>query len=86
MINLLIWLVAGAAIGWVASIMMRTNAQQGTIMNIVVGIVGALVGGFLLGANTINENVFNLNALLVSLVGAVVLLAIVNLVQRGRVR
>ena len=86
MINLLIWLVAGAIIGWVASIMMRTNAQQGTILNIVVGVLGALVGGFLLGANTINQNVFNLNALLVSLVGAVVLLAVVNMVQRGRVR
>jgi uncharacterized membrane protein YeaQ/YmgE (transglycosylase-associated protein family) len=86
MINLIIWLVAGAAIGWIASMVMRTNAQQGTILNIVVGIIGAMIGGFLFGSSTINQNVFNLNALLVSLVGAVVLLAIVNLVQRGRVR
>ena len=86
MINLIIWLVAGAAIGWVASMMMRTNAQQGTILNIVVGVIGALIGGFLFGSSTINQNVFNVNALLVSLVGAVVLLAVVNLVQRGRVR
>jgi uncharacterized membrane protein YeaQ/YmgE (transglycosylase-associated protein family) len=86
MINLLIWLVAGAAIGWVASMVMHTNAQQGTILNIVVGVVGAMIGGFLFGSSTINQNVFNVNALLVSLVGAVVLLAIVNLVQRGRVR
>jgi uncharacterized membrane protein YeaQ/YmgE (transglycosylase-associated protein family) len=86
MINLIIWLVAGAAIGWIASMVMHTNAQQGTILNIVVGVVGALIGGFLLGASTINQNVFNVTALLVSLVGAVVLLAIVNLVQRGRVR
>ena len=86
MINLIIWLVAGAAIGWVASMVMRTNAQQGTILNIVVGVIGAMIGGFLFGSSTINQNVFNLNALLVSLVGAVVLLAIVNLVQRGRVR
>jgi uncharacterized membrane protein YeaQ/YmgE (transglycosylase-associated protein family) len=86
MINLIIWLVAGAAIGWIASMVMRTNAQQGTILNIVVGIIGAFIGGYLFGSSTINQNVFNLNALLVSLVGAVVLLAIVNLVQRGRVR
>jgi uncharacterized membrane protein YeaQ/YmgE (transglycosylase-associated protein family) len=86
MINLIFWLVAGAAIGWVASMVMRTNAQQGTILNIVVGVIGALIGGFLFGASTINQNVFNVNALLVSLVGAVVLLAIVNLAQRGRVR
>ena len=86
MINLIIWLVAGAAIGWVASMVMRTNAQQGSILNIVVGVIGAMIGGFLLGYSTINQNVFNVNALLVSLVGAVVLLAIVNLAQRGRVR
>jgi uncharacterized membrane protein YeaQ/YmgE (transglycosylase-associated protein family) len=85
-INLIIWLVAGAAIGWVASMVMHTDAQQGTILNIVVGVIGAMIGGFLLGSSTINQNVFNVNALLVSLVGAVVLLAIVNLVQRGRVR
>jgi uncharacterized membrane protein YeaQ/YmgE (transglycosylase-associated protein family) len=86
MINLIIWLVAGAAIGWIASMVMHTNAQQGTILNIVVGVIGAMIGGFLFGSSTINQNVFNVNALLVSLVGAVVLLAVVNLVQRGRVR
>jgi uncharacterized membrane protein YeaQ/YmgE (transglycosylase-associated protein family) len=86
LINLIIWLVAGAAIGWVASMVMRTNAQQGTILNIVVGIIGALIGGFLFGSSTINQNVFNLNALLVSFIGAVVLLAVVNLARRGRVR
>jgi uncharacterized membrane protein YeaQ/YmgE (transglycosylase-associated protein family) len=86
MINLIIWLVAGAAIGWLASMVMHTNAQQGTILNIVVGVIGALIGGFLFGSSTINQNVFNVTTLLVSLVGAVVLLAIVNLVQRGRVR
>jgi uncharacterized membrane protein YeaQ/YmgE (transglycosylase-associated protein family) len=86
MINLIIWLVVGAAIGWIASMVMRTNAQQGVILNIVVGVIGAIIGGFLFGSSTINQNVFNVNALLVSLVGAVVLLAIVNLVQRGRVR
>ena len=86
MINLILWLVAGAALGWIASMVMRTDAQQGTILNIVVGVVGAAIGGFLFGSSTINQNVFNVNALLVSLVGAVVLLAVVNLVRRGAVR
>jgi uncharacterized membrane protein YeaQ/YmgE (transglycosylase-associated protein family) len=86
MINLIIWLVAGAAIGWIASRVMHTDAQQGAILNIVVGVIGAMIGGIVFGLSTINQNVFNVNALLVSLVGAVVLLAVVNLVRQGAVR
>ena len=86
MINLIVWLLLGALIGWLASMVMRTDAQQGAILNIVVGIVGAMIGGFLLGGPTINDSGLNLTALVVSFVGAVILLAIVNLVQRGRVR
>ena len=85
-INLVLWLLFGALVGWLASMVMRTDAQQGALLNIVVGVIGALIGGFLFGANTINQNAFNLTALLVSFVGAVVLLAIVNLVRRGTVR
>jgi uncharacterized membrane protein YeaQ/YmgE (transglycosylase-associated protein family) len=85
-INLIIWLLVGALIGWLASMVMRTDAQQGSLLNIVVGIVGAMIGGFLLGGPTINSDALNMTALLVSLVGAVVLLAIVNLFTRGRVR
>jgi uncharacterized membrane protein YeaQ/YmgE (transglycosylase-associated protein family) len=85
-INLIIWLILGALIGWLASMVMRTDAQQGPILNIVVGIIGAMIGGFLLGGSTINDNAFNLTALVVSFIGAVVLLAIVNLVRRGSVR
>jgi len=88
--NFIIWLVVGGVIGWVASLLMRTNGQQGIILNIVVGIVGAFLGGWLLapmfGAGTINQNDFSLGGLAVSLLGAVILLAIVNLVRRGRVR
>jgi uncharacterized membrane protein YeaQ/YmgE (transglycosylase-associated protein family) len=84
--NLIIWLLVGALVGWLASMVMRTNAQQGTILNIVVGVIGALIGGYLLGGPTINSNALNLTAIAVSFVGAVILLAIVNLVQRGRVR
>lgn len=88
--NFLIWIVIGGIIGWLASIVMRTNAQQGLFLNIVVGIVGALIGGWLisplLGAATINQNDFSLSSLLVSFVGALILLAIVNFFQRGRAR
>jgi uncharacterized membrane protein YeaQ/YmgE (transglycosylase-associated protein family) len=86
MINLILWLVVGALIGWIASMVMRTDAQQGILLNVFVGIVGAAIGGFLFGANTINSGGFSLSALLVSFVSALILLAIVNLVRRGRVR
>jgi uncharacterized membrane protein YeaQ/YmgE (transglycosylase-associated protein family) len=86
MINLIIWLLIGALVGWLASMVMRTDAQQGTILNIVVGIVGAMIGGFLLGGPSINTDALNVTAIVVSFVGAVVLLGIVNLVTRGRVR
>ncbi len=90
MINFILWLVVGGLIGWVASIMMRTNAQQGIVLNVIVGIVGAFLGGMVLsplfGMGTINQNNFSLPALLVSLLGAVILLAIVNMFRRGSVR
>jgi uncharacterized membrane protein YeaQ/YmgE (transglycosylase-associated protein family) len=84
MINLIVWLVAGALIGWLAGIVMHD--QGGLVINIVVGVVGALIAGLLLNQPTINQSVFNLNALVVSLIGAIVLLAVVNLVRRGRLR
>lgn len=88
--NFIIWLVVGGLIGWVASMIMRTDAQQGIILNVVVGIVGALLGGWflspLLGTGTINSNDFSLGSLGVSLLGAIILLAIVNLVRRGSAR
>ncbi len=86
--NIIIWLIAGAVVGWVASVIMKTSGQQGLILDIVVGIVGAFIGGYfispLVGAGTINQGDFSLPALLVSLVGAVILLAVVRLVRRGR--
>jgi uncharacterized membrane protein YeaQ/YmgE (transglycosylase-associated protein family) len=91
MINFILWLVFGALVGWLASMVMRTDAQQGLLLNIIVGIIGAFLGGFVFnllgfsGAN-INDSTFNLSALLVSFVGAVILLAVVNLVRRGQVR
>ena len=88
--NFIIWLIVGGLIGWVASMIMKTDAQQGMILNVVVGIVGSMLGGWLiaplLGTGTINQNDFSLMGLLSSLIGAVILLAIVNLVRRGNVR
>ena len=91
MINFILWLVFGALVGWLASIVMRTDAQQGALLNIVVGIVGAFVGGLVfnflgIGGSSLNNNNFSLGGLLVAFVGAVILLAVVNLVQRGRAR
>lgn len=87
MINLIVWLVIGGVIGWLASLIMRTDGQQGILLNVVVGIVGAAIGGWvlspLLGVGTINQGAFSIGGLLVSLLGAIVLLAIVNLVRRG---
>ena len=83
-------IIVGGILGWLASIVMRTDAQQGIILNIVVGIVGALLGGFLLspllGGAPITSGAYDIRSLLVSFLGAVILLAIVNLFRRGRVR
>lgn len=88
--NLIIWLIVGGVIGWLASMLMKTNGQQGIILNVVVGGVGALLAGWfispLVGVGTINQGNFSLPALLVSFVGAAILLAIVNLFRRGSVR
>ena len=90
MINIIVWLVVGGVIGWLASIVMKTDAQQGIVLNVVVGIVGAVLGGWLLaplfGTGTINQDNLSVPSLAVSLLGAVILLAIVNLVRRGTVR
>jgi uncharacterized membrane protein YeaQ/YmgE (transglycosylase-associated protein family) len=85
MIGIIIWLVVGGVVGWLASIVMRTDAQQGILLNIVVGIVGAFIGGLLIGGGSIN-NAITLYSFLVSLLGAIILLAVVNLVRRGSVR
>ena len=90
MINIIIWLVVGGIIGWLASLVMRTDAKQGIILNVVVGIVGALLGGWLIaplvGGSSINQGDFSLQGLIISFVGALILLAVVNLIRRGVVR
>ena len=88
--NVIIWLIVGGLIGWLASRIMNTDAQQGIGLNVVVGIVGALLAGWLItpliGGATINDGDFSLGGLVISLLGAIVLLAIVNLFRRGRTR
>ena len=87
--NIIIWLIVGGIIGWLASMIMKTDAQQGIILNVIVGIIGAFIGGWLIGplvgAGSINAG-FSVMSLVVSLIGAIILLAIVNLFRRGRVR
>jgi uncharacterized membrane protein YeaQ/YmgE (transglycosylase-associated protein family) len=88
--NIIIWLIVGGVVGWLASVLMRTDAQQGIVLNVIVGIVGAALAGLfispLVGIPTINQGVLSAGSVLVSLLGAVVLLAIVNLLRRGTAR
>lgn len=83
--NIFLWVIFGALSGWIASLIMGTNRQQGCLMDIVVGIVGAFLGGLvfsLFGGRGVTG--FNIYSLLVAVLGAVVLLAIVGAVRRKR--
>ncbi|MEI7646426.1 MAG: GlsB/YeaQ/YmgE family stress response membrane protein [Chloroflexales bacterium] len=82
MLNLLVWLIVGAVIGWAAGLVL--GDRNSVVVNIIVGVVGAMIGGFLFGGPTINQNALSLNAMLISLVGAIIFLGIVQLVRRGR--
>ncbi len=82
--GIIIWLIVGGIVGWLASIIMRRDAQQGIFLNVVVGIIGALLAGWLLG-DGINEAI-TIRSFLFSLIGAVILLAIVNLFTRKSIR
>lgn len=89
--TLILALIIGGIIGWLASIVMRTDASQGILLNVVVGIIGSLLGSFLLGglfgaSGTLTSGSFDLGTLLAAFVGAIILLAIVNLFRRGAVR
>lgn len=85
LVGLIVWLVIGGVVGWLASLVMRTDAQQGILLNVVVGIVGAFIGGLIFSGGSINQGL-TVYSFIVSLVGAIILLAIVNLVRRGSVR
>lgn len=86
--NIFIWLVVGGLLGWAASAV--TRVREGILLNVIVGIVGAVLGGWFLspfvGVSTINQGDFSAPGLIVSFLGAVILLAIVNLIRRGALR
>ena len=85
--SFILWLVIGGVVGWLASLIMRTDGQQGILLNIVVGIVGAFIAGLIFSRGNINQgSPLDITNILVSLVGAVILLGIVNLIRRGSVR
>ena len=88
--SIILILIVGGIIGWLASMLMRTDGQQGVILNVVVGLVGAVIGGFLIspyiGGGKVTNGSFDLPSLIAAFIGAVELLAIVNLVRRGSVR
>lgn len=83
--GIIMFLIVGGLIGWLASLIMRTDGQQGIFLNIIVGIVGSFIGGLLFAGGSIGGGL-TMMSFLASLLGAVILLAIVNLVRRGRVR
>jgi uncharacterized membrane protein YeaQ/YmgE (transglycosylase-associated protein family) len=88
--GIIVLLIVGGIIGWVASMIMRTDGQQGIFLNVVVGIIGALLAGFiitpLIGGAPITSGVISIQSVIMSLIGAIVLLAIINLFRRGAVR
>lgn len=85
MINIILWIVFGALAGWIASMITKTNEQQGALGNIITGIVGAFLGGYLVKVLTGNEvEGFNLGSLLVAILGAVILISILKLLRRGK--
>jgi len=86
--SFILWLIIGGVLGWLASMIMGTNDRQGKFLNVIVGIVGAFLGGLLLaplfGTGTINQYDFSFGSLAVSLLGAVILLFVVGLFRRRR--
>ncbi|OGG19050.1 hypothetical protein A3D78_06810 [Candidatus Gottesmanbacteria bacterium RIFCSPHIGHO2_02_FULL_39_14] len=75
--GILLWIIFGAIAGWIASVIMKTNSSQGTMMDIVLGIVGAVVGGFLMGlVGQSGVTGFNLYSMIVAVIGAIVVIYI----------
>lgn len=83
-VNIIVWIIVGAIAGWLASIVMKTNRQQGLMTDIIVGILGGFIGGFLLNALNVGGGVTGLNlaSILTAFIGAVVLLALIRMVNR----
>jgi uncharacterized membrane protein YeaQ/YmgE (transglycosylase-associated protein family) len=86
LINIIIWLVVGGVAGWLASLVMARDGQQGILLNIIVGIIGAIIAGWIFGGGANLNNGINVMSFVYSVIGAIILLAIINLINRGRVR
>lgn len=81
--GIILWIIFGALVGWIASMIMKTDGQQGALLNIIVGIVGALIGGFVMRALGYSDvSGFNFYSFGVALLGAIILIAIVKAVRR----
>jgi uncharacterized membrane protein YeaQ/YmgE (transglycosylase-associated protein family) len=83
MMEIIAWIIFGALAGWIASIIMGTNAEQGAVGNIIVGIIGAVIGGFIMRSLGAEVTGFNFGSLLVAIGGAVLLLFIMRIFSRG---
>ena len=84
LVNFILWIVLGAAAGWIASMIMGRDAQMGALANIIIGILGAVVGGFLFNlVGLAGDTGFNFWTLVVAVVGSVVLLFLIGLVRRA---
>ena len=83
--GILSWILLGALAGWVASIIMKKNRSMGAMANIVVGIIGAFIGGFVMNLIGAKADVtgFNLESFIVALIGSIILLEIINLIKKG---
>ncbi|MBN1312138.1 MAG: GlsB/YeaQ/YmgE family stress response membrane protein [Anaerolineae bacterium] len=83
--DIVVWIIIGAVAGWLASLVMKTNRKQGLLMDIIVGIVGAFIGGFVLNLLGVGGGVtgLNLTSLLTAFIGAVILLAILRVIRKG---
>jgi uncharacterized membrane protein YeaQ/YmgE (transglycosylase-associated protein family) len=82
--GIILYIIFGALVGWIASIIMGRNAEQGAVGNIVVGILGAFLGGWIMSLfGSAGVNGFNIRSFLVALLGAVILLSVYNLVRRS---
>lgn len=90
MLGIILMLVIGGIIGWLASMAMRTHTRQGVAVNAAIGFVGALIGGFLLppllGGGSIPATAFDVRSLVLSFLGAVILLVLINLLYSGLAR
>jgi uncharacterized membrane protein YeaQ/YmgE (transglycosylase-associated protein family) len=81
--GIILWIIFGGIVGWVASLIMKTDAQQGIVLNVVVGIIGAVLGGWIMGSlGQSTSTGFNLYSFVVALIGAIVLIGVVKAIRR----